>query len=178
VNNATPYLWTYEDFTADSVAISSGDFWAVYIEYNNSQLATDNDSPWSGRTMTYYMGNFSADNGAYGNYMIRAVVDTTYCAGVVPFGESDLTVRVSPNPFTDRVMIDFALSRATEVNLSIYDVTGKLVCEIADGICPAGVNSVSWNGTDGKGSTTGAGIYFYRFSSGTCTHTGKLSLLR
>jgi immune inhibitor A len=178
VNGATQLAWTYEDFTSDSVVVASGDFWAVWIEYNYSQLATDNDSPWSGRTMTYYAGSFGADSGAYGNYMIRAVLDTADCAGIGPAGSEPLTVRASPNPFTDRITIDFSVPTASPVVISIYDVNGRLVRRLADARYPAGRYSIVWDGTDREGAEAGSGIYFYRIVSDTHAGVGKLSLLR
>ncbi len=178
VTGATQLTWTYEDFMSDSVYVTSGDFWAVYIEYNNSQLATDNDSPWSGRTMTYYLGSFGADNGAYGNYMIRAVVDTTYCAGASPGLLDGFSVKAGPNPFKDLVTINFAVGAPAKISLTIYDVSGRRLRDLAGGTYPAGAHSLAWDGKDSKGRAVGAGIYFYRFSSGLHRETGKLSLLR
>lgn len=178
VSNALQNFWTYDDFTADSVIVSSGDIWVVYIEYNNSQLAADNDSPWSGRTMTYYAGGFSVDNGAYGNYMMRAVFDNQFCAGVGPIEASDVAVTVSPNPFRGRADIRFSLGRPAVVSLSVYDVSGRLVKQVAESGYPAGNHSLVWDGSDSHGNRAGAGIYFYRFISGEITRTGKMSLLR
>jgi hypothetical protein len=178
VTGATQLAWTYEDFVSDSVVVTSGDFWAVWIEYNNSQLATDNDSPWSGRTMTYYAGNFSADNGVYGNYMIRAVLDTTYCAGVEPGAVFETAAYARPNPFRDEVTIRFSVGTGAPVSLYIYDVGGRLVKSLTKRNYPAGAHSVTWDGTDLEGNDVGAGIYFYRFSADRVHRTGKVSLLR
>jgi immune inhibitor A len=178
VMDAPSYFWMYEDFTADSVIVTSGDIWAVYIEYNNSQLASDNDSPWSGRTMTYYAGNFTADYGAYGNYMIRAIIDDNYCAGVDPKATPDLIARVSPNPFRGQANLAFSMSEAGVVALSVYDVSGRLVREVASRAFPAGSHSLIWDGTDKAGRPVGAGIYFYRFTCGEKSTSGKMSLLR
>jgi M6 family metalloprotease-like protein len=178
VTGATTWAWTEEDFTSDSVSVNSGDFWAVWIEYNYSQLASDNDSPWSGRTMTYYAGNFSADNGAYGNYMIRAVLDTTYLAGIEPSGTFETVASAGPNPFKDQVTIRFSLGMPSEVDVSVYDVGGRLVRSVTRGAYPAGQHSVTWDGTDRSGHPVAAGVYFYRLSTDGQDLTGKVSLLR
>lgn len=178
VTGATQLDWTYEDFTSDNITITSGDFWAVWIEYNYSQLATDNDSPWSGRTMTYYSGSFSPDNGAYGNYMIRAVLDTTSCAGIEPAAAGEVIASASPNPFKNRITINFSVGTRTPVSLAIYDVRGRLVSRLADDTYPAGLHSVTWDGTDRSGNPAGAGVYFYRISTSRRDLTGKVSLLR
>jgi len=178
VTGAPPLAWTYEDFTADSIIVSSGDFWAVYIEYNNSQLATDNDSPWSGRTMTYYAGNFSPDNGAYGNYMIRAVVDTVFCAGIPPTEHPGVVVTATPNPFDDQTLISFSLSSTCNISVAIYDVTGKLVKQLIDRRFNAGNHSVVWDGRDAAGNKASSGIYFCRLKAGKTCHNQKITLLR
>jgi len=178
VNNATALAWTYEDFVADSVTISSGNFWAVYIEYNNSRIASDTDSPWSGRTMMYYLGNFYADNGAYGNYMIRAVLDTLYCAGVGDFALDQPAVEVLPNPFGSVTTISFVLNRPERVTIGIYDISGKLVRMLCSSKYPEGRHLVSWDGTDRDGRYVAQGIYFYRFISETSIKTGKIGLLK
>ncbi len=174
----TANAWTYEDFTPDSVVISSGDFWSVYIEYNYSDISSDNSSPWSGRTMMYYNGLFYVDNGAYGNYMIRGVLDTTWCAGVGPSVLPEVAASMGPNPFSDKATLNFSLSGASTVALAIYDVSGRLVRDLGAAPFDAGTHSLVWDGTDSSGKEVGAGIYFYRFRSGDFAQTGKMSLLR
>jgi hypothetical protein len=110
--------------------------------------------------------------------MIRAVVDTLYCAGVEPGLLGGLSVKASPNPFKDLVSIDFALGAPAEVALAIYDVGGRRLRDLAGGTYPAGAHSITWDGSDSEGHPVGAGIYFYRFTSGPDRETGKLSLLR
>jgi hypothetical protein len=170
--------WTYEDFTPDNVVISSGDLWAVYIEHNNSDMATDLTPPWSGRTMMYYMGSFYVDNGAYGNYMIRAALDTVFCAGVEPGAPVGAVTWAGPNPFRDCAVIGFALYGPSTASVAIYDVGGRLVRDLGSQRFEAGPHSLAWDGTDSAGRPVGAGVYFYRFKSGDVSKTGKLSLLR
>jgi M6 family metalloprotease-like protein len=178
VNPATVGKWEYCDATGDTVVIDSGSFWAVYIELNNSQLYTDNDSPWSGRTMTYYLGNFFVDNGAYGNYMIRAVYDTLCCAGTPEVPAPDVVALVSPNPFREETALSFALERRTQVAIVVYDIKGRRVRELVEGEFDAGPHSVIWDGTDSRGNAVCSGIYFYRFITPERAQTGKVTLLR
>jgi hypothetical protein len=177
-SGASAYEWTYCDALSDTVVVDSGSFWAVYIEYNNSQILTDNDSPWSGRTMYYYYGNFSPDNGAAGNYMIRAVYDTLYCAGIPGMPASEVITSVSPNPFTKETTFSFALDRPGRVAVVVYDIMGRRVKGVADRAFEAGPHSLVWDGTDTRGKKASPGIYFYRVTVGNRAYTGKLTLLR
>jgi flagellar hook assembly protein FlgD len=59
------------------------------------------------------------------------------------------------------------------VELVIYDITGRLVEIIVDEKKEAGVYQVEWDGKDQP-----SGIYFYRLQSGDFTTTKKLILLK
>ena len=177
MNPATTYEWNYVDVTSDSVIVTSGDFWAVYIEYNNSQICADYDPPWSGRTMYYYMGNFWPDT-YQRNYMIRAVYDTLYCAGTPEVAAGELIVSANPNPFRQETSLSFTLDQRGRVAIAVYDITGRRVRQLADSPFEAGRHSVAWDGTDSHGEQVCSGIYFYRLTSGTRSHTGKITLLR
>jgi immune inhibitor A len=178
VNPATVTEWVYCDATGDTVIVDSGSVWAVYIEYNNSQLYTDNDSPWSGRTMTYSTGSFYPDYGAYGNYMIRAVYDTLVCAGVPDRPAAGIATSVSPTPFRKEATLSFALERRSQVAIIVYDIKGRRVKELADGPFAAGRHSVVWDGTDSRGNAVCSGVYFYRFITPDRAQTHKVTLLR
>ena len=177
-SSASPVEWTYCDATGDTVIVDSGSFWAVYIDYNNSQICSDNDSPWSGRTMYYYLGNFSPDGGASGNYMIRAVCDTLVCAGVPDRPAPGFVVHASPNPFREETSISFALERQTQIAIAIYDIKGRRIRSVVDRVFEAGPHSVVWDGADSHGNAVCSGIYFYRVIAPASAHTGKVTLLR
>jgi immune inhibitor A len=177
-SGASAYEWTYCDALADTVIVYSGSFWAVYIENNNSQICSDNDSPWSGRTMTYYMGNFFVDNGAYGNYMIRAVYDTLINAGVPDLPAPEVVASVSPNPFRNEAKLSFSLDRTGRVSVVIYDIKGRRIKNLADQAFEAGPHTVVWDGTDSRGESVCPGIYFYRFITADRALTGKVTLLK
>jgi len=175
---ASAYEWTYCDALSDTVVVDSASFWAVYIEYNNSKICSDNSSTWSGRTMYYYLGSFSPDNGASGNYMIRAVYDSLFCAGVPGTPAHAVAATVSPNPFRIEARLSFALDRPARVAIVIYDIMGRRVRSVADKAFEAGPHSLVWDGTDSHGESVSPGIYFYRFVTRDRAYTGKVTLLR
>jgi hypothetical protein len=84
----------------------------------------------------------------------------------------------APNPFNPTTSISFSLSVESEVELSIYDVAGRLVTTLAEGEFPAGSSAVSWDGRDGGGRDVGSGVYFYRLSVQGDAETGKMVILR
>jgi hypothetical protein len=72
-----------------------------------------------------------------------------------------------PNPFQSRTVLAYALARDGRVDLNIYDVSGRLVRALVSGaVQEAGPHSVEWDGRDGAGAATGAGLYFGRLEAG------------
>jgi hypothetical protein len=66
-----------------------------------------------------------------------------------------------PNPFNPETRIGYGLPEQSEVFLRVYDVTGREVALLAEGIRPAGFHSVAWNGTNRAGAQVASGVYFY-----------------
>lgn len=83
-----------------------------------------------------------------------------------------------PNPFGDGTEIRFALAEPTRVDLSVYDVRGRLVRRLRDTMVPAGFHGIRWNGTDSEGRRLPAGVYFARLVAGDVRQTRKLILVR
>ena len=82
-----------------------------------------------------------------------------------------------PNPFNPTTTIPFTLEKSSHVSLSIYNITGQQIEELASGEMAAGHHTITWNGMDLNGSSVGAGIYFYRLQAGDYIETKKMLLL-
>ena len=83
-----------------------------------------------------------------------------------------------PNPFVRGTSISFSLPAATNVDLHVYDVQGRLVRTLVHGAQPAGRHVVAWDGADDSGRSAASGVYFYRLAAGDRTAQRKLLLLR
>lgn len=83
-----------------------------------------------------------------------------------------------PNPFNPVTMIDYSLREQSPVTLRIYDVSGRLVRTLVDGIKAAGPHKECWDGMNGLGKTVASGIYFYRMDASGFSETKKMILLR
>ena len=70
-----------------------------------------------------------------------------------------------PNPFSDRAMVNYALGRAGNVKLSVYDASGKLVRELVRGAQNPNSYSVAWDGRDVAGRKVADGIYILRLEA-------------
>ncbi|MBU0519842.1 T9SS type A sorting domain-containing protein, partial [bacterium] len=89
-----------------------------------------------------------------------------------------LALAISPNPFNPTTAISFQLSAFSLVNLSVYDIQGRLVDTLVDGFRVAGYHQVTFDGSD-----VSSGVYVYRLtlsSTETRQHslTGKMVLMK
>jgi hypothetical protein len=78
-----------------------------------------------------------------------------------------------PNPFNAVVTIPFALPRASEVRLSVYDLHGREVAVLVSGELSAGQHSVQWNGINAA-----SGLYFIRLRTPNGVLSSKIALLK
>jgi hypothetical protein len=67
-----------------------------------------------------------------------------------------------PNPFNPETTIEFGLPKAGFVEITIYDINGKLVRTLVSEQRSAGNHIVKWNAKNDLGSRLTCGVYFYR----------------
>ena len=82
-----------------------------------------------------------------------------------------------PTPAREGVTIDYSLAREGKVSLRVFDVTGRMVRSLVEGMAPAGPHQVAWDGRGGHGHRLPAGVYFYRLDAGAWRSQRKLVLL-
>ena len=83
-----------------------------------------------------------------------------------------------PNPFNPSTSIDFEVFESSEVSLSVYDLSGRLVKNLLSSNLNSGAYSVEWNGKNTNGVSAAAGVYFYSISSKESTIIKKMSLIK
>lgn len=85
---------------------------------------------------------------------------------------------VRPNPFTPAALVSYEVSQRERVKLEIYDVTGRLVRTLADGVVDAGMQRIVFDGRSEGGQDLASGTYFLRIEAGGGSEVQKLSLVR
>ncbi|HTY58802.1 MAG TPA: T9SS type A sorting domain-containing protein, partial [Bacteroidota bacterium] len=78
-----------------------------------------------------------------------------------------------PNPFNPTTAISYELPRASDVNIGIYDVLGRLVSTLVHERKEAGSYDVRFNG-----SNLSSGIYFYRMVAGDFAASRRFVLVK
>jgi hypothetical protein len=83
-----------------------------------------------------------------------------------------------PNPFNPRTTIRFSLAHKGAMKLVIYDVSGRQVKTLADGMLEAGLHTLVWDGTNDEGKHVGSGIYWAQMQAGTFVSNRKMVVLK
>ena len=71
-----------------------------------------------------------------------------------------------PNPFNPLTKIKYSILKDSRVELTVYNIKGKLVKKLVDENKQSGNYYVTWDGTNEKGICVGSGVYFYQIKAG------------
>lgn len=85
---------------------------------------------------------------------------------------------LAPNPFNPQTHVMFSLAQPGRVRVSVYDVAGRRVAVVADGMFDAGSQDVLWTGTDDAGRAVSSGVYFVRIDGAGLEASLRAALLR
>jgi hypothetical protein len=83
-----------------------------------------------------------------------------------------------PNPFNPITTIQYQIPMRSMVNLSVFDVSGRLIRTLVNEYNEPGAYAAPWDGKDGRGVSAASGIYFYKLQAGSYADTKRLVLLR
>jgi len=83
-----------------------------------------------------------------------------------------------PNPFNPVTSLGYDLPQDGIVNITIYDMMGRIVKTLVNGSQTAGYKSVQWNATNDRNEPVSAGIYLYTIQAGEFRQTKKMVLLK
>jgi len=84
----------------------------------------------------------------------------------------------TPNPFRGSIALAFDLPEASDVRLTVHDVTGRQVVELANGALEPGRHERNWEGRDRSGRALEAGVYFVRVEARSLSSAGGLSTVQ
>ncbi len=78
-----------------------------------------------------------------------------------------------PNPFSSRATIGFTLPTAQDVRVTVYDMLGRQVATLVDGVRQAGAQTVEFDA-----SSLPSGMYIYRLEAGSTQLMQRVTLVR
>jgi hypothetical protein len=86
----------------------------------------------------------------------------------------------TPNPFRNATSISYAVegTDAQAIDISVYDISGRVVRRLESGILNPGQYETVWDGRNDDGATVARGMYFVRVISGSKQATTRVMFLK
>jgi hypothetical protein len=81
--------------------------------------------------------------------------------------------RPRPQPSRGAQTVTLTTEHAIRIELAVFDVAGRLVRRLHDGVVPPGETTFRWDGRDGEHNLAPAGVYFFRARTETSVMTWK-----
>jgi hypothetical protein len=85
---------------------------------------------------------------------------------------------LTPNPARAGSRMVIELPRQGHTSVTVYNVAGRSIADLADGVLSAGAHVVVWDGRDRVGQKAPAGLYFIRTKLEAETVVQKLTVVR
>jgi len=98
--------------------------------------------------------------------IMKGSVQVRATTGVGGDANSRFRLLPSPNPFADKVKLQFTLDRNTRVVVEIFDLGGRKILSLLTADLPAGPHEVTWGGWDNRHQPVVPGVYFVRLETG------------
>ena len=83
-----------------------------------------------------------------------------------------------PNPFNPSTKFKVSLPESANLNIQVYDMSGKLIQTIHSGSIASGTHQFEWNATNHEGTRVASGVYFLRAESTGIVKMNKIMLVR
>ena len=137
------------------------DQWSLYQSYGYKSWRFDSEDGLAAPAPKTDADSASADGGAAGSQ-----------------GTGQVTILVTPRPASRGLEIRLAATREMQVEVAIYDASGKRVRRLFMGTLAAGDRSFLWDARDEAGHASSPGMYFARINWPRGTETAKIVLGR
>lgn len=148
------------------------------INFNYTAPGTGGtDTLWAAGIGTNNQSNTSGD--AWNHALSKRIIIRS-TVGIEP-SISPAEYKISenyPNPFNPTTNIDISLAKQTDVNITIYDITGGEIYILANRTMNAGDHTFTWNAITNSGADAISGIYFMKINIGGNTTTKKMMLVK
>ena len=83
-----------------------------------------------------------------------------------------------PNPFNPVTTVMFSLPEKGEAMLAVYDVSGRLVKTLYEGVLDQGKHKATWDGRNNAGRAVSSGVYFCKLITKNNVAEAKMVILK
>ncbi len=146
-------VWLWENWTGAPVEVGTD------LDYSKVQCLTESDE-------FIYAGTTGC--AAWRLYCATGIGEQSSGS------EVSLAFDITPNPvISGLASAAFTLPSQQQITLTIYDITGRQVMIVSEGIMGEGLNSAGFDT-----SNLGAGVYFARLEAGNISATARMVIIR
>jgi hypothetical protein len=149
----------------------------VDLSYATYSLLASADASAAGHKLGILLQNSSTLSASWAgvdNVRVYNMTRTVTAIGTQQAGPSKFALAQNyPNPFNPTTNIQYTLKSTGNVSLKVYDVVGRQVASLVDGIQNAGNHEVKFLASD-----LASGVYFYRLVSPSGTLVMKMMLMK
>ncbi|HEX7571453.1 MAG TPA: FlgD immunoglobulin-like domain containing protein, partial [Bacteroidota bacterium] len=132
---------------------------------NASVTLADNNAP---------SNSYSALTDSSGRYRIQILLTSAGPAASLPTAFK--LEQNYPNPFSSATVVSYELKVQSNIQVTIYDVLGRVVRRMSPGAQSVGAHSMLWDGSNNVGQRVASGIYFYTLQAGGESRTKRMVL--
>jgi hypothetical protein len=147
------------------------------LSYATYSLLASADASAAGHKLGILLQNSSTLSASWAgadNVRVYNMTRTVTAIGTQQAGPSKFALAQNyPNPFNPTTNIQYTLKSTGNVSLKVYDVVGRQVASLVDGIQNAGNHEVRFLASD-----LASGVYFYRLVSPSGTLVMKMMLMK
>ncbi|MDX2250433.1 MAG: choice-of-anchor I family protein [Bacteroidia bacterium] len=168
-NPNTPVFVQYvnnRDFAGDAEAGTAGDLGPEGMIFIKD---------WQSPTQNPLLVVTNEVSGSTTVYEITDIPNTNREAGLTEnFTASATLLPNAPNPFRGFTDISFNLSENSQVEITLFDLNGKKVSDLAASAYAAGTHTLRWNATDESGQKVAPGVYLCLMRTAKMTTARKI----
>jgi FlgD Ig-like domain len=159
----TAYTFDYSEFYTRAHRTLNGDVHDIAISADS--------------TLFVVAGSDGIYSFAYSGYDEAALIKDTVESSIDVIEGFSLTQNY-PNPFNPTTTISYQLPTVNDVEVSIYDISGREIKQWSYQNQIAGAYEITWNGIDQRGDPVPSGVYIYRMVAGDFVQSKKMVLLK
>jgi hypothetical protein len=123
--------------------------------------------------MGYHWQGYLGDHPEIAELLVEAFESVEESASLALPESADLRLHNHPNPFNPATIITLTLDQAATVDLTVYDMNGRMVAKLHDGNLEAGAHEFLFSGQNLPTS-----VYVYRAHVAGKVLTGKALLIK
>jgi hypothetical protein len=155
------------------------DMTAIPTTWNTYTILISIGADLEGQIIQFGFANTASNFVSSGVFYDNVVWSQTGTVGVDRPGQRAFDLRpATPNPFRSSVRMDFDMALDGHAELSVYDLAGRRVTTLFDGIATAGPHTLVWDGRRADGRTAPNGVYQYTLRTAAGRRTRSLVLHR